>query len=49
MVANVMHGVQAIHDALPEVEEKIKSGKLRIIGAIYDMETGKVRTLEKKL
>jgi carbonic anhydrase len=46
--ANVLHGVHILKKSLPEVNHLIENKKLRVIGAIYDMETGKVRVLEEK-
>ncbi|UJP66152.1 carbonic anhydrase [Mongoliitalea daihaiensis] len=44
--ANILHGVHALKKALPSVDSLVAEKKLRIVGAIYDMETGKVRVLE---
>jgi carbonic anhydrase len=44
--ANILHGVHALKNSVPVVNELIEQKKLRVIGAIYDMESGKVRVLE---
>jgi carbonic anhydrase len=44
--ANVLHGIHELKNKVPLVEELIAAKKLRIIGAIYDVETGKVKVLE---
>lgn len=43
--ANVRASVQHLQNT-PEFKEKIASGKLGVVGAVYDLETGKVRFLE---
>ncbi|WP_291777623.1 carbonic anhydrase [Cecembia sp.] len=45
--ANVLHGVHAIKNSLPIVNKLIEEKKLRVVGAIYDMESGKVRVLKE--
>ncbi|GHB46475.1 carbonic anhydrase [Mongoliitalea lutea] len=45
--ANVLHGVHALKKALPSVDSLIAEKKLRVVGAIYDLESGKVRVLEE--
>lgn len=45
--ANVLHGIHALKNSLPHVDSLISEKKLRIVGAIYDMETGKVRVLKE--
>ncbi|WP_194977113.1 carbonic anhydrase [Aquiflexum lacus] len=45
--ANVLHGIHALKNSLPHVDSLIIEKKLRIVGAIYDMETGKVRVLKE--
>jgi carbonic anhydrase len=46
--ANVLHGIHALKNSLPQINQLIEGKKLRVVGAIYDMETGKVRVLEEK-
>ena len=43
--ANVLWSVQQLQNS-PELKEKIASGHLTIMGAVYDLETGKVRLLK---
>lgn len=45
--ANVLHGVHALKENLPLVNDLIEQKKLKVVGAIYNMETGKVRILEE--
>lgn len=44
--ANVLHGVHELKKHIPNADSLINLKHLRIIGAIYDMETGKVKVLE---
>lgn len=44
--ANVLHGVHELKKHIPNADSLINHKHLRIIGAIYDMETGKVKVLE---
>ncbi|MFD2203778.1 carbonic anhydrase [Shivajiella indica] len=43
--ANVLHGVHAVKNSIPNVEILIQEKKLRIVGAIYDLETGRVKII----
>jgi carbonic anhydrase len=45
VVANVRWAMQQLHDT-PEVEKRIEEGVMRLVGAIYELETGRVRFLE---
>ena len=45
--ANVLHGVHTIKNAIPNVDSLIQQKRLRIVGAIYDLETGKVNILKE--
>lgn len=44
--ANVLHGIHELKSKVPLVSELIAAKKLRVVGAIYDVETGRVRVLE---
>lgn len=44
--ANVLHGIHELKNKVPLVNELIEAKKLRLIGAIYDVETGKIRIVE---
>lgn len=46
--ANVLHGVHELKKHIPHADSLINHKHLRIIGAIYDMETGKVKVIEDK-
>jgi len=45
--ANVLHGVHTIKNAIPNVDSLIQQKRLRIVGAIYDLETGKVNIIKE--
>lgn len=40
--ANVMHGIHELKNKVPNVNQLIEAKKLRVVGAIYDVDTGKV-------
>jgi carbonic anhydrase len=42
---NVRWSIQQLQDT-PDLKEKIADGRLRIVGGVYDLETGKVRLLK---
>jgi len=42
VVANVRANVQRLHDAKPILAQMVADGKLRVVGAVYDLPTGKV-------
>lgn len=44
--ANVLHGIHELKSKVPLVSELTAAKKLRVVGAIYDVETGMVRVLE---
>ena len=44
---NVIHNVQLLRNAPPILTTRIKDGVLKIIGGIYDLNTGKVEILEQ--
>lgn len=46
--ANILHGVHELKQKIPMADSLIQQKKLRIIGALYDMESGKVRIVEDK-
>lgn len=43
--ANVMHNVEKLKAAGPIVSEAVAAGKVRVVGAIYDIATGKVEVI----
>ncbi|MFA5584162.1 MAG: carbonic anhydrase family protein [Bacteriovoracaceae bacterium] len=43
---NVQHALQEIKERSPVLNELVDEGKIKIVGAIYDIETGEVRFLE---
>lgn len=45
--ANVMHGIHELKNKVPNVNQLIEAKKLRVVGAIYDVDTGKVSILEE--
>jgi carbonic anhydrase len=40
--ANVLAGVKKLSEAEPILSKFVKSGELKVVGAIYDLATGKV-------
>ncbi len=44
--ANVRHVVNQLRNAAPILSGLVKSGKLRVVGACYDLDTGRVALLE---
>lgn len=44
--ANILHGMHELKNKIPQVMELIAAKKLRIVGAIYDVDTGMVKVLE---
>jgi Carbonic anhydrase len=42
VVANVRFNVQRLQEATPILADMVKAGKLRVVGAVYDLPTGKV-------
>jgi carbonic anhydrase len=45
--ANVHHALQEIRDQSPLLQEVLQSGKLVLVGGVYDLKTGRVRFFEK--
>ena len=43
--ANVRHTVQTLLDT-PEAQARLEEGKMKLIGAVYDLESGRVRFLD---
>jgi carbonic anhydrase len=43
--ANVRHTIQALLDS-PEVQARLAAGDMKLIGAVYDLESGRARFLE---
>lgn len=46
--ANVMHGVHLLQHAQPELAPQVQAGKLKIYGAVYDLDSGEVQLLHEK-
>lgn len=44
--ANVVHGVKKLRSSKPILSELHNEGKIKIVGAIYNLETGKVEFLD---
>ena len=44
--ANVLHGVRQLRESDPILKEQYKKGEVRIVGAIYHLDNGKVDFLE---
>ncbi len=43
--ANVRHSMEQLHDIIEREADEVPAG-LRVVGAVYDLETGRVRLLE---
>jgi carbonic anhydrase len=43
--ANVAYNVARVESAQPMIAEAVKSGRVRVVGAEYELATGKVRLL----
>lgn len=46
IVANVQHGVQTIATSEPVLREFVATGRVQVIGMLYDLETGGVEQVE---
>ncbi len=46
VAANVRHGVKMLTTATPLLSEPLGAGQLKVVGATYDLKTGKVRILK---
>lgn len=46
--ANVLHGVHVLQNSDPVIKALLKKKEVKIIGAIYDMHTGKVNFLDNE-
>ena len=42
VIANVRFNVQRLMDAKPILAEMVAAGKLRVVGGVYDLATGKI-------
>ena len=47
IIANIKHGVHVIEQSEPVLREFIQSGRVQVVGMLYDIETGNVEILEK--
>jgi carbonic anhydrase len=43
--ANVLRGVDRLDDLQPIIAPALKAGKLKVVGGVYDLATGKVQLL----
>lgn len=46
--ANVRHNVERLRRAQPILNERLKQGKIEIVGAVYELASGQVRLLPEK-
>jgi len=46
LLSNVIFGVSSLTQSRPLLNEAVKKGELKIVGAVYDISTGKVTWLE---
>jgi carbonic anhydrase len=42
IVENVRYNMERLEDATPIVAEHVASGKVKVVGGVYDIATGKV-------
>ncbi len=42
VIANVRYNVQRLKEATPILADMVASGKLRVVGGVYDLATGKI-------
>lgn len=47
VTANVMHGVHILRQSQPVLAHLVESNQVRIIGAVFDIETGRVNILKE--
>lgn len=47
MRQNVQFGVERLTQLQPILAPKIKDGKLKVVGAVYDLGTGTVKPLDR--
>jgi len=45
LLSNIIFTVSTLENSRPELNEEVKKGKLKIVGAVYDLATGKVEWL----
>ena len=48
LLSNIMFTVATLNDSRPVLSEAVKKGDVKIVGALYDLTTGKVDWLENK-
>src|SRR3954462_15321251 len=48
LLSNIMFTVATLYDSRPVLSEAVKKGNLKIVGAVYDVTTGKVKWLVDK-
>jgi carbonic anhydrase len=46
--ANVLHGVNLLNTSSPVLASLVEEKKLQVVGAVYDLDDGKVNFLETK-
>jgi len=47
IIANVLHGVHLLQQSEPVLKEFIKKKELIIVGAVYDIHSGKVNIISE--
>jgi carbonic anhydrase len=47
IIANVLHGVYLLQESEPVLKEFIKKRELKIVGAVYDLHSGKVNIISE--
>ena len=48
LLSNVIFTVSSLDESRPVLSEAVKKGELKIVGAVYDLATGKVEWLNNK-
>lgn len=48
LLSNIIFTVSSLSESRPELNEAVKKGEIKIVGALYDLRTGKVKWLENK-
>lgn len=47
ILANMEHGVNVIQQSEPVLKKFLKAGKIEVESMLYDINTGKIKVLEK--
>jgi len=47
LLSNIIFTVSSLDESRPVLSEAVKKGELKIVGAVYDLSSGKVQWLDK--